>query len=205
MCQYLVPSIVEQHSKPTGLQVGSRAQELKLVFFGITTALPLLLNPTVPLLQWHLIELGAEPGGDIPIELGPRTGEKVLSFSMREALTKLTMLKGDVVAHDLLSISMMHGATRLGDLIDLGGHRDTEVPLLEFARHFRNACAHGDRWHFTKNEPRKPAACRDLVLTAELQGRRATYDTVSPRRYVEFLDDITNYFVPGSVPPPLEG
>jgi hypothetical protein len=41
-----VPSIVEQHSKPTGLQVGSRAQELRLVFFGITMALPLLLNPT---------------------------------------------------------------------------------------------------------------------------------------------------------------
>lgn len=193
-----------QPSKPTSLQIGSRAQELKLAFFGITLALPLLLNPAVPLLRWHLNELDVDPDGDIPLDLGHGGEEKVLSFSMRDALTKLSMLEGDIVAHDLLSISMMHGATRLGDLIDSGDHRDAQVPLLEFTRHFRNACAHGDRWHFNKNEPRYPAACRDLVLTTELQGQRATYDTVSPRRYVEFLDDITNYFVPGSIQPPIE-
>lgn len=32
--------------------------------------------------------------------------------------TKLTTLRGEVVGDDLMSISMMHGATRLGDLID---------------------------------------------------------------------------------------
>jgi hypothetical protein len=193
---------MEQHSKPTGQQIATRAQELKLVFLGLTMALPFLLHPAVPLLQWHRTELGVEPGDDIPIDLRHGSEEKALSYSASEALTKLTTLRGEVVGHDLMSISMMHGATRLGDLIDMGGHRQGNEPILEFARHFRNACAHGDRWHFRNKEPKHPAACRDLVLSATLDGQRATWNTISPRRYVEFLDDISNYFVPGAIPPP---
>jgi len=35
--------------------------------------------------------------------------------------------------------------------------------------------------------------------------RPASYmEHISPRRYVEFLDDISNYFVPGAISPPLE-
>jgi hypothetical protein len=33
-------------------------------------------------------------------------------------------------------------------------------------------------------------------------GKRATFKTVSPKLYVEFLDDISNYLLPGAVPPP---
>jgi hypothetical protein len=33
---------MEQHSKPTGQQIATRAQELKLVFLGLTMALPFL-------------------------------------------------------------------------------------------------------------------------------------------------------------------
>lgn len=123
---------------------------------------------------------------------------------MREIMTKLTRLQGEVVAHDLLSVAMLLGGTRLGDMITQGNHGRSDVPLLQFARHFRNACAHGDRWHFIGNEPQHPAACRDTVLTAALHGRRATYETVGPRRYVEFLDDLSNYFAPGTVPAPTE-
>jgi hypothetical protein len=114
---------MEQHSKPTRQQIATRAQELKLVFLGLTMAVPFLLHPAVPLLQWHLAELGVEPGGDIPIDLRHGSEEKVLSYSASEALTKLTTLGREVVGHDLMSISMMHGATRLGDLIDIGGYR----------------------------------------------------------------------------------
>jgi hypothetical protein len=63
-------SIMEQHSKPTGQQIATRAQELKLVFLGLTMALPFLWHPAVPLLQWHRTELGVEPGDDIPIDSG---------------------------------------------------------------------------------------------------------------------------------------
>ena len=97
---------------------------------------------------------------------------------------------------------MLLGATRIGDLILQGNYSKTTEPLLQFARHFRNACAHGDRWYFTNGEPKHPASCRGLTLDAALDGKRATYETVSPRLYLEFLDDISNYFLPGSVPPP---
>lgn len=123
--------------------------------------------------------------------------EEGLEFSLREILTKVTYIRGDTLGQDLLSLAMLLGATRIGDMIMLGKHGSTDEPLLQFARHFRNARAHGDRWNFRKGEPAHPAACRDLVLTASLHGQRATWETVSPR-YVEFLDDISNFFVPGS-------
>jgi hypothetical protein len=97
---------------------------------------------------------------------------------------------------------MLLGGTRIGDMILQGNYSKRDEPLLQFARHFRNACAHGDRWSFRDGEPKYTASCRDLTLDASLEGKRATYDTVSPKLYLEFLDDISNYFLPGSVPPP---
>ena len=87
-------------------------------------------------------------------------------------------------------------------MIRQGNYSRRTEPLLQFARHFRNACAHGDRWYFKNGEPKHPASCRGLTLDASLDGRRATYETVSPRLYIEYLDDISNYFQPGLVPPP---
>jgi hypothetical protein len=101
-----------------------------------------------------------------------------------------------------MSISMLLGGTRIGDLIIKGNHSRRDVPLLQFARHYRNACAHGDRWEFKPGQPETPAVCRGLTITSNLHGQRATWTSVSPRLYVEFLDDISNYFLPGSVPPP---
>jgi hypothetical protein len=139
-------------------KVDRATQELKLVFLGLTMALPFLLHRAVPLLQWHRTELGVEPGNDIPIELRHGSEETALSYSASEALTKLTTLRGEAVGGDLMSISMVHGATGLGDLIDMGGHRQGDQPILEFARHFRNACAHGDRWHF-RNKGAQASGC----------------------------------------------
>jgi hypothetical protein len=59
-----------------------------------------------------------------------------------------------------------------------------------------------DRWYFKNGEPKHPASCRGLTLDASLDGKRATFETVSPKLYVEFLDDISNYLLPGAVPPP---
>lgn len=123
-----------------------------------------------------MTELGVEPGNDIPIELRHGSEETALSYSASEALTKLTTLRGEAVGDDLMSISMMHGATGLGDLIDMGGHRQGDQPILEFARHFRNACAHGDRWHFRNKEPKHPAACQRSSVVS---------DTAGPASYME--------------------
>ena len=57
-------------------------------------------------------------------------------------------------------------------------------------------------WHSALTSP---ATCRGLTLTDDLHGKRATLEAVSPRLYVDFLDDIANHFVPGRVPPPAIG
>jgi hypothetical protein len=166
-------------------------------------AVPSLFDPNLPILR-TLLEQVQDTSGDLPIVVGDAPdddGEKLV-FSAREILTKVTQLRGDIIGKDLLSISMLLGATRIGDLILQGNHSKTTEPLMQFARHFRNACAHGDRWYFKNGEPKHPASCRALTLSASLDGKRATYDTVSPKLYVEYLDDVSNYFVPGFVPPP---
>jgi hypothetical protein len=179
-------------------RVAQRAQEHKLLFLGVKLSLLSMLDPRLPILRWALERAGLPPDGDMAVALRDADEVDAPSYSIREILTKVTALRGDVVAQDMLSLAMLTGATRLGDMINRAGLSSPQEPLLEFARHFRKAAAHGDRWEFLGDEPKHPAACRDLVLTKDLHGLRATWTTITQRRYVEFLDDITNHFSPGS-------
>lgn len=191
---------------PMPREIAQRAQELKIAHLALMMSLPAIMHPDLPLLR-HLNAISGEsPLKDHPLILyngEERTPDREgLSFSALEIFTKATKLRGDVLGRDLLSISMLHSATRIGDMIVAGQHSRQDVPLLQFARHYRNACAHGDRWDFRPDEPRSEATCRDVTLTSALHGTRATYNTIGPRLHVEFLDDISNYFLPGSVPAP---
>lgn len=47
---------------------------------------------------------------------------------------------------------------------------NTTDPIWEFLRHCRNAAAHGNSFHFTKREPRRPATWRGREITKDLQG-----------------------------------
>lgn len=191
--------------RPVVPEIARRAQELKIMHLALMLSLPSILDPGLPILRTELARAQVPPHDDIPVQLfdhdgGP--GKESLTFSMREILTAATTLRGDILSRDLMSISMLLGAIRIGDLILTGGHHRIDVPLMQFARHFRNACAHGDRWSFAPGQPQHPAVCRWLTLNASLNGKRATWETVTPRLYVEYLDDVANYFVPGSVPAP---
>lgn len=189
---------------PTGEQIAIRAQEFKIAYLAQQQALVAMLHPELPLLQFMRSVTDTPPDGDLPLQVrGKRDPDKVLSYSMTEVLRRATSLRGEIVI-DLMAAGMIVAVTRLGDMIIEGNHGRRDVPLLQFARHFRNACAHGDRWHFTSGEPRTPAVCRDLTLTEELHGTKAAWDTVDPRLFIEFLDDVSNHFVPGLVPPPTE-
>ncbi len=198
--------------KPTTHDIAERAHLLKVVFLALGACVPAMLDPDLMILRGLLVKAGAQPHEEnFPMEVGGheriRPGiDKVLTFSMREVLTAAsTALPFDVVRDDVFAIGMLHGGIRLGDMINRGGFlNDTSVPLLQFAKHFRNACAHGDRWHFQGPiSIRRPAA--GSPITDDLHGKRATMEAVSPRLYVDFLDDIANDFVPGRVPPPAIG
>jgi hypothetical protein len=195
--------VTSQPAAPTNAEIAQRAQELKVMYLGLMLTMPMMFDPRLPALQWGLRQVGVGQDEDIPLELGHKPDdEEKLTYSARLVLMLASQLRGKVMAEDLMAASMLVGATRLGDLIHLCGPWPKDQPVIQFARHFRNACAHGDRWNFVNNEPKYDAVCRDTVLDASLHGQRATYVTVSPRRYVEFLDDISNHFVPGLVPPP---
>lgn len=190
---------------PAREQIAKRAQEFKIAYLALQQALVAMLHPDLPLLQVMRAILKVPPGADVPLQVrGRRQPDKVLSYSTMEVMTRAATLSGDIGV-DLMASGMHMAAIRLEDMIKTEGLRDRDVPLLEFARHFRNACAHGDRWHFTGDEPKTPATCRELTLTADLHGTRATWITVDPRLFIEFLDDLSNHFVPGLVPPPVEG
>lgn len=186
--------------RSTGEEIAQRAQEFKIVYLAQQLSLTVLAHPDLPMLRHYQTLLESGPGEAIPVDLVDGPEHEKLQFSMREILANVSQLRGEIF-QDLMSMSMFNAATRLGYMISTGGHECRDEPLLEFARHFRNACAHGDRWHFLGAEPRVPAICRELILTSSLHGKRATWTTVTPRLFILFLDDLSNYFAPGLARP----
>jgi hypothetical protein len=49
-------------------------------------------------------------------------------------------------------------------------HWNDHSPEFELFRHVRHAASHGNRFHFNKDEPRRPAAWRGLVIDHGLHG-----------------------------------
>ncbi len=191
-------------SPPVVPDIAKRAQEFKILHLAMGFGMAAFFLPDLPILRALLAFNDVPDNGDMPMELlSDIPGDEArLAYSAREVMSKASQLRGDIVGQDFMSVAMMTAATRIGDMIQSGGYSHADVPLLQFARHYRNACAHGDRWEFRGAEPKHPAVCRHLTLTAALHGQRATWTTVSPRLHIEFLDDIANYFLPGSVAPP---
>lgn len=182
---------IEEHVQDelTADSIAARAQELKAAFVGVILSLPVLLDPEMPLLD-VLRRYGQTH--DSPIAIRRLDGSDHSTMDIRFWLTRCSSLRGEILAEDLLSFAMMLGATRVWDMVEQAGLRDPDQPLLEFARHFRNACAHGDRWHFLGGEPRHRAALRERELQSSLHGTRATYVWVAPGDYLDFLDDISS-------------
>lgn len=178
--------------QPLAEDVAKRAEELKELFLGISLTLVPLLDPARPLLDVMMRHYGHPPSA--PIVVQRKDGSKHSARTYEDVLTRCSTLRGPILRDDLLHFAAMHGGTRIGDMIGEGGFRDESNPLLEFARHFRNACAHGNRWHFLGGEPRNPTSLRGRTLDASLHGRRAMPDWLAPGDYLDYLDDIASLF-----------
>ncbi|MFD1964483.1 hypothetical protein [Pseudonocardia alni] len=201
-----VPAAPQTDAPPSATDIAERAQQWKVLFLSQQLSLMAMMLPGLPVLTAALDMAGTPRDGDFPMDLMHGTDEpgperERYSFSAREVATVASKIRGPIL-NDLMAMPMLAAAVRVHDMIRLSGLDDPDVPLLQFARHYRNATAHGDRWHFTGDQPKRPARCRDLTLTADLHGQRASFHTISPRLHVEFLDDIANHFVPGLVPEP---
>lgn len=135
---------------PVVREIAERAQQFKVLHLAMAFGLPCYFLPGLPILRTMLEFNGATESDDMPLELPsdlPGEDERLV-YSAREVMTKASMLRGDIVGKDLMSVAMILGAIRIGDMILSGGYLKSDVPLLQFARHYRNACAHGDRWEF---------------------------------------------------------
>lgn len=67
---------------------------------------------------------------------------------------------------------------------------------MEFLRHVRNACGHGNCFTFNNKEPRKPARLHSLEITPSLAGRAVLFDFITIGDVVVMLDSITRRLDP---------
>jgi hypothetical protein len=173
-------------------RIATLAEELKAAYAGLNLAVVTLADPRLPL--WPVWRDVYEMTPDAPLIIRRQDGTQHSGERVYDVLARAAAIPGGGLRGDLLSFVCMHGATRIGDQIKEAGLRDKDNPLLEFVRHFRNACAHGNRWHFTNNEPRYPAALRGRAVTAAMHGSRAAPDWVGPGDYLDMLDDLITHF-----------
>lgn len=173
-------------------RIAQLADELKIGFCGLSLAILPLADPRQPLMAIyrHLYEQTA----DSPLVIYRNDGTPHSAERLTAIFTKASSTAGAGLGEDLLNFATMHGAARLGDAIQRAGLSDRTSPLLQFVRHFRNACAHGDRWHFQNAEPRQPAELRGIVLTSALHGSKAAGGTVGAGDYLDMLDDVAAHF-----------
>lgn len=176
------------------MTIATRAQTLKVTALAQFATSIVLADPAVPMIEALTGSLQSGPDHEVVLELHSATNSIALQISATDALTHIARRSSDEIASDLMAGAMMLGAVQIGDLI----HRATNGPspsaLIQFARHFRNACAHGDRWHFAAGEPRTRAATRRVELNTQMAGHRATLATVGPLEYIEFLDEVSAHF-----------
>ncbi|WP_044494919.1 hypothetical protein [Nesterenkonia massiliensis] len=174
--------------------IARRAADYRIVHLAHGFSVTAMLHPSLPLHKFALDLTGSSTQGDTPLYVdGP--GDTDLEFSAKEVLTALTRVE-DRVATDLLSAGSLAAGLHIGDAIEKGGYRDFDNPLLEFARHYRNACAHGGDWDIRENKKYgwNPAILRDLELSPDLHGKRAVWGTVTPYLHLIFLDEIRAHF-----------
>lgn len=159
---------------------------------------PLILHPAHPLAEIAAIYLvDGGPGDDLPFELKDAPGDpEPIVLSSKQVFERVAASAAETPTAEVrvLSVGMAAAAIHIHDEIKAAGFHCYRDPFLEFLRHFRNACAHGDRWTFTKKEPSNEAHFGDLIVGKELEGRRATFETVGPKTFILLLRAVQGYF-----------
>lgn len=175
------------------MDIAEAANSLKAVFITQYLALFAMRHPSAPILSWYRQLSGLSEDSDIPMDLLRQDGQEGLRFSAKQAFERVQELPSLEVQKDLLSGPMLTGAMKVGELVERYGLNRGDRPLAQFARHFRNAAAHGDKWHFKGEEPKNPDFTREVTLDQSLDGSRATFNIVGPYEYFRYLDEITAF------------
>lgn len=163
----------------------------------VSMALPIMVDPRRPLIDYYawLNSTSRADAEAMPILLTRADGtSRVDSMGAWLSRAAADQGRGLGLGEDLVAFAMIYATTRIGDEANRLGLRDKTSPLMEFLRHLRNACAHGNRWHFANGEPKQPAAWRHFAVDANWGGQRAIYGNIGPAEYQDFLDDLAAHF-----------
>ena len=137
------------------------------------------------ILGWRLVGDGTLqdiqarfPGLDLiglaSLVLAGRRGEHSralhVQFSFKDSVRPL--ITGEVEHHRVLSNLTQQLLGHCWEVLrQRGGVPKYDNPVIEFYRHVRNGCFHGNRFHFESDQPRHPAQWRGLVISSALEGR----------------------------------
>lgn len=179
----------------TPARIGLIAHHARVLHVTHEVTADAMMSPDKPLLHWHLSRFPPDSSGDGPIDI-PGPDDTTLRFSATEALTAIQRTGHEDLRHDIIATGMILGALRLADAVKKGGYHLYDEPLLEFLRHYRNACAHGGRWHIavSKKHGWKKAALRGLELNPDLDGEVAVLGTIDRATHLHLLEDVAAYF-----------
>jgi len=143
------------------------------------------------ILGWRLIKLDEflslleKRGGNDRVALASRVlqaSDENVTFSFRKSVQPLVSGKSD--HHRLLSITAKQLIGHSWEILRINGHVPAyDEPVLEFFRHIRNGCFHGNSFHFQGEEPRNPAQWRDLEITKANQDKRIFRTDLSEKEY----------------------
>jgi len=111
-----------------------------------------------------------------------QTSKENVTFSFRKSVQPLVLGESD--HHRLLSITAQQLIGHSWEILRINGYVPVyEEPIMEFFRHIRNGCFHGNAFHFKKDEPRNPAQWRGLEITKANQGGRIFRTDLSEKEY----------------------
>ena len=105
-----------------------------------------------------------------------------VTFSFRNSVQPL--VSGEFDHHRLLSIAAQQLIGHTWEILRINGHVPAyHEPVLEFFRHIRNGCFHGNAFHFKRGEPRNLAQWRGMEITQANQGKRIFRTDLSENEY----------------------
>jgi hypothetical protein len=142
-------------------------------------------------LGWRLINLDEfislleKRGGNDRVALASQVlqaSKENVTFSFRKSIQPL--VSGESDHHRLLSITAQQLIGHSWEILRINDHVPAyDEPVLEFFRHIRNGCFHGNSFHFIGDEPRNPAQWRGLEITNASQGMRIFRTDLSEKEY----------------------
>ncbi len=151
------------------------------------------------ILGWRLIDIVEFQrllelrGGDDRVALASvilEQSRQNVTLSFRKSVEPL--VTGESDHHRLLALAAQQLIGHCWELLRNAGLVPVSTePVLEFFRHIRNGCYHGNAFHFLGNEPRNTAEWRDLAISRNLNGHRIfRSDLNEPSYFLNWGDPI---------------